>query len=59
MPSGPRSRRDVVLLGAVIALFALNLRPALVAVGPLAPQLRAETGLSAAATSLLTTLPLL
>lgn len=47
-----------MLLAAAVALFALNLRPALVAVGPLAPQLRADTGLSAASTSLLTTLPL-
>ncbi|CAB4894355.1 unannotated protein [freshwater metagenome] len=56
VPSRPA--RDVVLLAAAIALFSLNLRPALVAVGPLAPQLRADTGLSAASTSLLTTLPL-
>jgi len=54
----PGARRDVLLLGAVVALFSLNLRPALVAIGPLAPQLRDDTGLSAAATSVLTTLPL-
>jgi CP family cyanate transporter-like MFS transporter len=54
--TGPR--RDLVLLGTAIALFSLNLRPALVAVGPLAPQLRDDTGLSASSTSLLTTLPL-
>lgn len=54
----PRLSRDLVLLGAVVALCALNLRPALVAVGPLAPQLRDDTGLSATGTSLLTTLPL-
>lgn len=52
-------RRDLLLLGVAIALFSLNLRPALVAVGPLAPQLRDDTGLSAASTSLLTTLPLI
>ncbi|MGE4428542.1 MAG: CynX/NimT family MFS transporter [Solirubrobacteraceae bacterium] len=49
----------VALLVAGVAVFALNLRPALVAVGPLTEQLRDDTGLGATAVSLLTTLPLL
>ncbi|WP_051471884.1 CynX/NimT family MFS transporter [Patulibacter minatonensis] len=57
--AAPRGvRGELLLLGVAVALFSLNLRPALVAVGPLAPQLRDDTGLSAASTSLLTTLPL-
>jgi CP family cyanate transporter-like MFS transporter len=47
------------LLVAAVAVLAVNLRPPLVAVGPLTEQLRADTGLTAAATSMLTTLPLL
>lgn len=42
-----------------IAVVALNLRPAVVAVSPLVDTIRADTGLSAAATGLLTTLPIL
>ncbi len=42
-----------------IALLAVNLRPAVVAVAPLTSRVRADTGLSAAGVSLLTTLPLL
>ncbi|WGX97186.1 MFS transporter [Nocardioides sp. L-11A] len=52
---GPRA----LLLVVGVAVLAFNLRPALVAVGPLTGQLRADTGLTAAATSMLTTLPLL
>lgn len=39
--------------------MALNLRPALASVGPLVPEMRADTGLSNAALGALTTLPLL
>ena len=49
--------QSVTLLPALVAI-CLNQRPALVAVGPLTPQLRAETGLGATAVSVLTTLPL-
>lgn len=42
-----------------MAAISINQRPALVAVGPLTPALRADTGLGATATSMLTTLPLL
>lgn len=47
------------LLVAGIVLVALNLRPALASVGPVVPDLRADTGLSNTAVGLLTTLPLL
>ena len=57
-PRAP-SRGATVLLLAGIALLALNLRMAVVAVGPLTSRIRADTGLSAAAVSLLTTLPLI
>ncbi|MEU9120421.1 MFS transporter [Streptomyces sp. NPDC048506] len=46
-------------VGIGVVLLALNLRPALVAVSPLVGTIRAESGMSAAATSLLTALPLL
>ena len=52
-----RPARAVLVAG--IALLALNLRPAVVAVSPLTSTLRADTHLSSAAASLLTTLPLL
>ncbi len=48
-----------MLLVVGIALLAVNLRPAVVAVGPLSSRVRADTGMSPAAVSLLTTLPLL
>lgn len=56
-----RSSRRIssIYLVIAVAVFAVNLRPALVAVGPLTEQLRADTGLSATAVSLLTTVPLL
>ncbi|MFI6348048.1 CynX/NimT family MFS transporter [Streptomyces sp. NPDC050560] len=44
---------------AGIVLLALNLRPALVAVSPLTPVIGRDAGLSSAAISLLTSLPLL
>jgi MFS transporter, CP family, cyanate transporter len=46
------------LLAGMIAI-SLNQRPSLVAVGALTAQVRADTGMSASAVSLLTTLPLL
>ncbi|MFE6692212.1 CynX/NimT family MFS transporter [Streptomyces sp. NPDC057743] len=57
-PTGTTGRR-ALYLGLGVVLLALNLRPALVAVSPLAGTIRAESGMSAAATSLLTALPLL
>ncbi|MFH8793381.1 CynX/NimT family MFS transporter [Streptomyces sp. NPDC017941] len=51
--------RGALWLGVGVVLLALNLRPALVAVSPLADTIRDESGMSAAATSLLTALPLL
>lgn len=50
--------QSLALVSALVAI-SLNQRPALVAVGPLTPQLRADTGLGATAVSVLTTLPLL
>ncbi|MFD9884696.1 CynX/NimT family MFS transporter [Streptomyces alboflavus] len=57
-PSGVTGRH-ALWLGLGVVLLALNLRPALVAVSPLADTIRADSGMSAAATSLLTALPLL
>jgi MFS transporter, CP family, cyanate transporter len=54
--TGPR-RRHLWWLGAVV-LVALNLRPAIASVPPLADTISADLGLSAAATGVLTTLPL-
>lgn len=51
--------RRALYLGLGVVLLALNLRPALVAVSPLADTIRDDSGMSAAATSLLTALPLL
>nr|WP_066927208.1 MFS transporter [Streptomyces sp. NBRC 110611] len=52
-------RRRALYIGVGVILLALNLRPALVAVSPLAGTIRTDSGMSAAATSLLTALPLL
>ncbi|MFJ8670723.1 CynX/NimT family MFS transporter [Streptomyces sp. NPDC093589] len=57
-PFGVTGRR-ALHLGIGVVLLALNLRPALVAVSPLAATIRDESGMSAAATSMLTALPLL
>lgn len=57
-PLGVTGRR-ALYLGIGVVLLALNLRPALVAVSPLAGTIRDDSGMSAAATSLLTALPLL
>ncbi|MFF3641173.1 CynX/NimT family MFS transporter [Streptomyces sp. NPDC002564] len=51
--------RRALYLALGVVLLALNLRPALVAVSPLADTIRDDSGMSAAATSLLTALPLL
>ncbi|WP_424216724.1 CynX/NimT family MFS transporter (plasmid) [Streptomyces sp. BI20] len=56
-PVGLARRAGYLAVG--IVLLALNLRPALVAVSPLVPTIRAESGMSAAGASLLTALPLL
>ncbi|MGW8380829.1 MFS transporter [Streptomyces sp. ODS28] len=55
---GGATGRRALWLGAGIVLLALNLRPALVAVSPLAPDIRAG-GMSATVVSMLTSLPLL
>jgi MFS transporter, CP family, cyanate transporter len=51
------ARRALLLAGLV--LIAANLRAALTAVGPLAGQIRADTGISGGVAGLVTTLPLL
>lgn len=58
-PPTRRAGRSVVLLVLGVLLVAANLRPALTAVGPVLPELRADLGLSAAAAGALTALPLL
>ncbi|WP_405744460.1 CynX/NimT family MFS transporter [Streptomyces sp. NBC_01525] len=58
-PAAVPTGRRALYLGLGVVLLALNLRPALVAVSPLAGTIRDDSGMSAAATSLLTTLPLL
>lgn len=58
-PFEQNSRVTNILLIAGIVLIALNLRPALAAVGPLVSTIREATGLSNAMLGLLTTLPLL
>jgi CP family cyanate transporter-like MFS transporter len=55
----PRSRAAAVLLGAAIVAVAVNQRPAVVAVGPVLGDLRADTGLGAAMAGLLTAVPVL
>ncbi|MGW6528997.1 CynX/NimT family MFS transporter [Streptomyces venezuelae] len=55
----PTPGRHALYLALGVVLLALNLRPALVAVSPLADTIRDDSGMSAAATSLLTALPLL
>jgi CP family cyanate transporter-like MFS transporter len=53
----PASRRDRLWLAVGVILLAANLRPLVVAVSPLVSTIRADTGLSATAAGLLTTLP--
>jgi CP family cyanate transporter-like MFS transporter len=57
--TGAPRRGGTVWLGTGVILLALNLRPALVAVSPLAPTIKAASGMSSAELSLLTSLPLL
>lgn len=58
-PGSAPQRTTRGLLVAGIILIALNLRPALAAVGPLVADIRDATGLSNSALGLLTALPLL
>jgi CP family cyanate transporter-like MFS transporter len=51
--------RSRPLAAACVLLLALNLRPVVNAVGAVVPQMRADTGLSATATGLLLSLPMI
>ncbi|MGH3387844.1 MAG: hypothetical protein ACRDOO_03100, partial [Actinomadura sp.] len=53
----PRLRLGLALL--LITAIAVNLRPAVVGVGPLLPEIRADLGMGSAAAGALTTLPVL
>ncbi|MGQ9368644.1 CynX/NimT family MFS transporter [Azospirillum sp. ST 5-10] len=55
---GPRPTHPV-LVGVGLVLVALNLRPALSSVAPVLPDLVRDTGVSAGAASVLTTVPVL
>lgn len=55
----PSTARTSWLLGATIMLVALNLRPAVVGVGPLLAEIQAAEGLSGTAAGVLTALPVL
>lgn len=55
----PTPRRHAVLLGLVVALVAMNLRPAVASVGPVLPEMRADVPLSGTGAALLTFLPVL
>lgn len=57
-PNGLSAKTQVILVSAVV-LTALNLRPTLASVGPLAGLIELGTGLTPVAIGLLTTLPLL
>ncbi|WP_069131098.1 CynX/NimT family MFS transporter [Rhodohalobacter halophilus] len=54
----PQQNRKFLLIAA-IAIIALNLRPAIAAVGPLIYEIRLDTGLSNTLLGMLTTLPVL
>lgn len=56
-PRSPRAGHALLLAG--ILLVALNLRPAIAAIGPLANTVREATGFSSSVVGLLTALPLL
>ncbi|HEY1974348.1 MAG TPA: MFS transporter [Pseudonocardia sp.] len=58
-PATSRSAPGLWWLGVGVILLALNLRPLVVAVGPMLGVIRADTGMSAAMAGLLTTLPVL
>jgi MFS transporter, CP family, cyanate transporter len=53
------TRMRTAALVVAVLVIAANLRPAVVAVSPLAAQIRAELGVGSAVTGLLTTLPVL
>lgn len=53
------SRMGRVLLLAAVALVGLNLRPFITGIGPLAPDIGADTGLGLKGISLLTLVPML
>jgi CP family cyanate transporter-like MFS transporter len=53
------SRRHPFLLGLVVALAAVNLRPAVASVGPVLPEMRAEVPLSGTGAAVLTFAPVL
>lgn len=57
-PTEARTRVGGVALGAAFLLVAFNLRPALAAVSPILPAIRAADGLSSAAAGVLTSMPL-
>lgn len=54
-----RARTAGLWAVVVLVLLAANLRPAIVAVSPLLSEIRADTGLTASAAGLLTTVPVL
>lgn len=54
----PGSRHSRVFVGVTLLLVGSNLRPAIVAISPLLPEIRRSTGLSPTLAGLLTTLPL-
>ena len=58
LPGGSLSTVRALKVGAIVVV-AFNLRPALAGLGPLVPDIRADTGLSNAALGVLTSLPLL
>lgn len=57
--SSTTSPLRAVGLAAAIVLVAINLRPSIVAIGPLTKAIQTDTGLSFTATGLLTTVPLI
>ncbi|MGN6031416.1 MAG: CynX/NimT family MFS transporter [Thermomicrobiales bacterium] len=59
LPAPTRSRLAGVVLALGIVLVAINLRTTIIAFPPFMPVIRAETGLSATATGLLTTMPVM
>lgn len=58
METRPR-HREQLLLGGAMVLLAMNLRPAVAAVGPLLPRIRLDTGLSGLGAGVLAALPVL
>ncbi|HWK79754.1 MAG TPA: MFS transporter [Thermomicrobiales bacterium] len=59
LPAPTRSRLAGIILALGIMLVAVNLRTTIIALPPFMPTIRAETGLSAMATGLLTTMPIM